>query len=115
MTSPRRKGVAEAYLIQFESLLAEAFETQNPLQDSVKALVPFAIVTVKKNDGATKLVRFWPVEVETMRDSGKPFVSRYFTDVDNNDFMLTQDRVFGGLFRGYSFFFEGVEKDRLRN
>ncbi len=116
MTTPRRKGVVEAYLVQFDRLVAEAFETQNPLRDSVKALVPFAIVTVKKTDGAEKKVRFWPVEIENRRDDGRPFVSRYFIDVDNKDFMLTQDRVFGVLFRGYEFFYEGIpEKKRLRN
>lgn len=116
MKTPRRKGVAEAYLVQFESLVAEAFETKNPLRDSVKALVPFAVVTMKKSDGAEKLVRFWPVEVEHRRDNGNPYVARYFADVNNEDFMLTQDRVFGPLFRGYGFFFEGIpERDRLRN
>ena len=115
MRSPQRKGVAEAYLVQFEQMVAEAFETQNPLRDSVKALVPFVIVTMKKTDGQEKKLRFWPVDVETSRD-GKNFVSRYFTDVNNEDFMLTQDRVFGGIFRGYSFFYEGIpEKKRLRN
>ncbi|MFN0213241.1 MAG: hypothetical protein ACKVT2_03220, partial [Saprospiraceae bacterium] len=116
MTSPQRKGVAEAYLVQFESIVAEAFETENPLRDSVKALVPFAIVTMKKTDGVEKKVRFWPVEVEVNSNTGLSSVNRYFTDVNNEDFMLTQDRVFGGLFRGYGFFFEGIpEKNRLRN
>ncbi len=116
MKTPRRKGVAEAYLVQFESLIAEAFETQNPLRDSVKALVPFVILTVKKTDGVEKKVRFWPVEIETRRDDGASYVSRYFTDLNNEDFLLTQDRVFGPLFRGYGFFFEGIpEKKRLNN
>jgi hypothetical protein len=114
--TPRRKGVAEAYLVQFEALIAEAFETQNPLRDSVTALVPFAVVTMKRTDGAEKKVQFWPVEVEYRRDDGAPYVSRYFTDVNNEDFLLTQDRVMGGIFRGYSFFYEGLpEKNRLRN
>lgn len=106
--APRRKGVAEAYLVQFESLAAESFETNNEARDSVRNLVPFAVVTMKKNDGTEKKVRFWPLEVETRRDNGMPFVTRYFTDVNNEDFLLTQDRVFGVLFRGYDFFFEGL-------
>jgi len=115
MNTPRRKGVAEAYLVQFESLVAESFETENLLRDSVKALVPFVILTMKKTDGAEKKIRFWPVEVKMSR-TGASFVERYFTDVNNEDFMLTQDRVFGCLFRGYGFFFEGIpEKKRLRN
>lgn len=114
--TPQRKGAAEAYLVQFESLIAEAFETQNPRRDSVRALVPFAIVQMKKKDGTEKKVTFWPVEIEYRTDDGRPFVSHYFTDVDGQDFMLTQDRVFGPIFRGYSFFFEGLpEKKRLLN
>jgi hypothetical protein len=116
ITSPRRKGVAEAYLVQFERLIAEAYETENPLRDSVKALVPFAVVTLKKEDGVEKKVRFWPVEVEFRPDDGQQFVARYFTDVNNEAFMLTQDRVFGPIFRGYNFFFEGMpDKKRLQN
>lgn len=116
MRTPQRKGVAEAYLIQFESLVAEGFETDNPLRDSVKALVPFAVLTMKNVGGTEKQVRFWPVEVENRRDDGQPFVSRYFADVNNEDFMLTQDRVFGPVFRGYEYFFEGMpEKSRLKN
>ncbi len=114
--TPRRKGVAEAYLVQFESMVAEAFETANPLRDSVKALVPFVILTLKKADGAEKKLRFWPVEVEVRSDNGMPFVTHYFTDVNNEDFLLTQDRVFGPLFRGYDYFFEGLpEKKRLKH
>jgi len=116
MNTPQRKGVPEAYLVQFESLVAEAFENTNRLRDSVKALIPFAVVKLKNTDGGEKTVRFWPVEVETTPDEGRPYVTRYFTDVNNEDFMLTQDHVFGGLFRGYGFFFEGLpEKQRLRN
>ncbi|MDX1943374.1 MAG: hypothetical protein SFU99_22605, partial [Saprospiraceae bacterium] len=116
MRTPQRKGVAEAYLVQYETLIAEAFETENAHRDSVRALVPFAILTLKKTDGVEKKVRFWPVETEHRRDNGAAFIVRYYADVDNKDFMLTQDRVFGKLFRGYSFFFEGVpEKDRLKN
>jgi len=116
MTTPQRKGVPEAYLIQFESLISESFETENPELDSVKNLVPFALVTLKKTDGTEKLVRFWPLEIENRRDDGAAFVSRYFVDVNNDDFYLTQDRVFGPIFRGYGFFFEGVpEKSRLKH
>jgi hypothetical protein len=116
MRTPQRKGVAEAYLVQFESLIAEAFENENAHRDSVRNLVPFAILTLKKTDGEEKKVRFWPVETEHRRDNGAAFIVRYYADVDNRDFVLTQDRVFGKLFRGYSFFFEGMpEKDRLRN
>lgn len=113
---PQRKGIPEAYLLQFENLGSEGFETSNPLRDSVTALVPFATVVVKKTNGEEKKVRFWPVDVQTDLRTGKSFVVRYFTDYNNGEaFMLTQEHVFGPIFRGYSFFFEGVEDKRLKN
>ncbi|MBP6828041.1 MAG: hypothetical protein KA165_15870 [Saprospiraceae bacterium] len=102
----QRKGVPEAYLLQFEKLGAEGYETTNPLRDSVVALVPFAVVTLQKTSGEQKQVRFWPVEVLATRE-GLQYVESYFTEVNKNTFMLTQDRVFGPIFRGYGYFFEG--------
>ncbi|MCK6693328.1 MAG: DUF4340 domain-containing protein [Thermoanaerobaculia bacterium] len=114
--SPLRKGIVEAYLLQYEKLGAEGFETDYPLRDSVTALVPFAIVSVKKTGGQEKQVRFWPVSVQYRTVGGEPFVVRYFTDVNNGEsFMMTQDHVFGPIFRGYHFFFSEPEKPRLRN
>ncbi len=114
--SPLRKGIVEAYLLQYEKLGAEGYETDYPLRDSVTALVPFAIVTLKKSDGQEKYVRFWPVNVQYTTVSGQPFVARYFTDVNKGEsFLMTQDHVFGAIFRGYHFFFSEPEKPRLRN
>jgi hypothetical protein len=114
---PLRKGIPESYLLQFESKIAEGFETTNAARDSIVALVPFAIVSLKKTTGEEKKVRFWPVDVETDKATGKSYVIRYFTDYNNGEsFMLTQDMVMGPIFRGYSFFFEDpVERNRLRN
>ena len=97
----RRKGAAEAYLLNFESLVAEGFENANPLRDSVRSLTPFAILTVFNIHGEAKVTRFWPVGEEA---SGQT-VERYFTDVNGQDFMLTQQYVFGKVFRGYNHFF----------
>lgn len=103
---PQRKGLAEGYLIQFEKLGAEAHETTNPFRDSVTTLVPFVIITVKKTDGAQKQVKFWPTETSYDPVTGKPYVHRYFAEINKEAFLLTQERVFGPVFRGYSFFFE---------
>lgn len=110
--SPQRKGVAEAYLLEFEEKVAEAFETNNPRRDSVQALVPFAIVSVKKTDGTEKRARFWPTAVERTYDTKETYVVRYFTDLDG-DFLLTQHQVFSKIFRGYNFFFEGARQPRV--
>jgi len=111
---PLRKGVPEAYILSFENLASEGFETDNPLRDSVTALVPFAIVTVKKSNGEEKQVRFWPEEVMITPDNRR-YVHRYFAETNKNAFIVIQERVFGPIFRGYSFFFEGDSGSRLRN
>lgn len=107
---PQRKGVAEGYLLQFEKLTAEAFETTNPFRDSVSRLVPFAVIDLKRTDGTQKEVRFWPTKID-YEPSGKSFVVRYFAEVDKRDFMLIQDHVFGPIFRGYSFFYNAKEAE----
>lgn len=108
--SALRKGVPEAYLIQFERLVAEGFENDNPVRDSVRMLVPFAIVEIKNLGGRVTTARFWPVEVEREPTTGKTFVVRYYTDLNfGESFLLTQHHVFGSIFRGYSFFFVGTE------
>jgi len=113
--SPQRKGVAEAYLLQFERLVAEAYETNNPAKDSVTALVPFAVVTLTKTDSTSKRVRFWPVSVEENMHDGSAFIIRYFTDLNDGEaFLLTQHHVFGKLFRDYPMFFSKGET-RMRN
>lgn len=109
-----RKGLAEAYLLHFESLVAEGFENAYPERDSISALVPFAIVTVKKTDGTEKKVRFWPTEIQINGSTGKTFVERYFAQRDE-DFLSVQDHVFGKIFRGYTFFFEGKTTPIIRN
>ncbi len=101
-----RKGAADSYTILFNSLVAEAFETHNPLRDSVTALIPFSIVTVTKKDGSRRQVKFHPVQVERDRNTGEPYVFRYFADCSWGDFMLVQQPVFGPVFRGYDYFFD---------
>lgn len=101
--TPQIKGYAEAYLLNFEKLIAEAHETNNPIRDSITALVPFAIITLKSKDAAEKKVSFWPVE--QIEQTGRTFNIRYLTDCSWGPFMLTQHHVFGPVFRGYSHFF----------
>jgi Domain of unknown function (DUF4340) len=110
-----RKGTPEAYLVQFEKRVAEAFETANTLRDSITALPPFAIITLKNTAGTEKTVRFWPADARINRDNGQVEVDRYFAEVDRKDFMLVQDRNFGPLFQGYRYFYEGKAGGRLAN
>jgi hypothetical protein len=104
--SKLRKGIADSYTVQFSRLIAEAFETHNPLRDSVSALIPFCVLTLSKTDGTQRQVKFHPVQVERDRDTGKPYVFRYFANCSWGDFMLVQHTVFGNVFRGYDYFFD---------
>lgn len=107
--NPQRKGFAEGYLLQFEQLAAEAFETQFSKRDSITSLVPFAVMTVKRDNGETRQVRYWPVEIKQNPDTQELFIERYFAEVDQQDFMLVQHRLFGPVFKTYNFFFEGAK------
>jgi hypothetical protein len=102
--TPQRKGVAEGYLLNFTQLAAEGFETNYPQRDSVQALVPFAIVTVKNTAGRVTEAKFWPQQMQMHQYEQRNYVIRYFTAVNGN-FLLTQERVFGPIFRGYQHFF----------
>lgn len=114
--TPLRKGAVESYLLQFERRGAEAFETTNPSRDSVTALVPFAIVSLKKTDGTEKYVRFWPNETKYDPLKGNYAVMRYLTDYNKGEaFFLTQQLVFSPIFRGYSYFFDEKKDRSVRN
>jgi hypothetical protein len=109
LRTPQRKGAAEAYVLGFESLIAESHESEFEQRDSVAQLVPFVIVTVRREDGTERKATFWPYEFET---SGGPnprvSINRYLTLLSDSSFMLTQQRVMGVMFRGYDYFFEGT-------
>lgn len=113
--APYREGSAEAFLIGFESLGAEAFENSTPAKDSVRQIVPFSIITVTNQQGKTTQVKLFPIfpdlDVVFEPKTGKwispngATVERYFADHSSGDFMLVQDRVFRKVLRGYDFFF----------
>lgn len=101
-----RKGAPEAYLVNFENKGAEAFETLNRDRDSIRALVPFAVVTVKSGDSTEKTTKFWPQAVLTDRKTGNNYVERFYAETPEGYFLLVQQRVFGPIFRGYDSFYE---------
>lgn len=112
---PYREGSAEAFLIGFESLVAEAFENETPAKDSVRQIIPFSIITVTNKQGKTTQAKLFPIlpdaVVTTDPKTGQwigadgATVERYFVDHSSGDFMLIQDRVFRKVLRGYEFFF----------
>ena len=101
--TPQKKGSAEAYLITFEKLGAEAVEKRNLEKDSIMNMVPFAIITLKNTQGVEKKVEFWPVD--QLEEQGRLYNIRYLAQCSWGPLMLVQHHVFGPAFRGYSMFF----------
>lgn len=101
--STQKKGSAEAYLITFEKLGAEAIEKPNAAKDSILNMVPFAIITLKNTSGTEKQVAFWPVD--QLENEGRTYNIRYLAKCSWGPLMLVQHHVFGPAFRGYSMFF----------
>jgi hypothetical protein len=107
ITLPYKKGSAENYLTGFESIVAEAYENTNPLRDTIVQRLPFAIITVRTDDGAEKVARLHPaISSNRHMESGPPVYERYLVEVfPQNDFMLLQDRLVTQVLWGYDFFF----------
>lgn len=108
------QGKVEAYLINYKSVIAEAYQNRHPDRDSISSLIPFCKINLKTNKGKETNVVFHPIF--TLDGDGQPFadsevvtgtpVERYHTIVNDQDFMLVQQRVFGELFWAYDSFFE---------
>ncbi|HHM21489.1 MAG TPA: DUF4340 domain-containing protein [Bacteroidetes bacterium] len=105
---PVENGTVEAFFVNFKKRIAESFDSEYAFKDSVKATIPFAIVSVTDTDGQEKQVTFYPYykrDAQTgVRYTG--VVERYFLDVDGKDWLLAQHRVFQKIFWPYQSFFE---------
>lgn len=103
------QGLVEGYLVNFQSVGAEAFETKNAKKDSVIQTIPFSIITLRKTDGEEQQVKLFPIyqDIPTANPNAiaGSYVERYFAEVDEEEFMLVQHRVFEKVLWGYEFFF----------
>jgi hypothetical protein len=102
------KGMAESFLQEFGSLVAENFINQYEKQDSILQMVPFSIVNVTSNKSGSKQVTFYPTYRENA-STGLPtaeVIERYFAKTSDGDFMLVQHRVFENIFWAYESFFK---------
>jgi len=100
------------YIKGFESLVAEAFENDNPKRKALISAEPFCEIEVMTTSGTLKNVKLYPVIGRQIgqNEKGAPVraaVDRYFASIDDNtDFMLVQDRVFKRVLAPISFFYE---------
>ena len=105
-----QNGLVEGFLVGFEKLMAESFDQEYAFKDSVKATIPFSIVTIKETSGNEKKATFYPY-YKLDAQTGVRYtdvVERYFTDVNEQDWLLTQHLVFKDIFWSYESFFEPV-------
>jgi hypothetical protein len=103
---PVVQSKAEAYLLGFEEVIAEAFENENPLRDSITQRIPFSIITIKTNNGSEKVITLHPAKDKTA-SGPDPVFQRYLADIEpEGDFMLVQHNLIKKVFRAYDFFFE---------
>jgi len=113
MNKPVAQGLVEGFLVNLKSIGAEAFETTNPRKDSVTQTIPFSIITLKKTNGEEQKVKLFPIYVDAPNIDASTgikladnYVDRYFAEVNDDDFMLVQHRVFEKVLWGYDFFFQ---------
>ena len=109
IAKPVSQGLVEGYLVNFQTVGAEAFETKNPRRDSVTQTIPFSIITLRKTNGEEQKVELFPIyqdipDAKTESIAGT-YVERYFAEVNEEEFMLVQHRVFEKVLWGYEFFF----------
>lgn len=106
-------GRTEAFLMGFEEIIAEAFENDNPVRDSITQLLPFSIIKISTTQNEVHKVALFPViprAVTINPDTGLPLASqpveRYFAEVNDEDFMLAQNQLVRRILWSYDFFFE---------
>lgn len=103
---------ADNYLAQFVSLGAEGLLNQYPLRDSVLALKPDCIVMLRRKDGKVRKHTYYSYDNFEIRAGNARTPAeirgqnRMFVLVNETDFYTVQNRVFGGVFRGYDEFFQ---------
>ncbi|MCB0547627.1 MAG: DUF4340 domain-containing protein [Phaeodactylibacter sp.] len=112
---PYREGSAEAFLVNFESVGAEAFRNDYSGRDSITQLVPFSIITLVNKQGDTTQVKLHPIVQENIISHDEKTgdyvlyssdIERYFADLNGKDFLLSQHLVLQKLLWGYGSFFK---------
>jgi hypothetical protein len=111
ISRPMTKGLVESYLLGYKKLGIEGFENGHPQTDSIKAALPFAIVTVKTVKGEERVLKFHPIVPKSLGGAllvsydGKTTVERYYLEASNGDLDMVQHGLFEKIFWAYEGFF----------
>ncbi len=100
-----------SYLSEFNELYGEGYDNYYEKTDSIKKLLPFATITMKKTDGSERSIRLFPMaelrdptdEVSRAQEAAL-HIQKYFVDVSNGDFMVAQQKLLKNVLRPYDFF-----------
>ena len=108
IAAPYKNGSGEQFLQGFENIIAEAFENDNPLRDSIVQRLPFSVISVRTRGGEERTLRLHPaISSNKYLNEAPPEYERYLVEVmPQNDFMLLQHRIVSRILWGYDFFFE---------
>jgi hypothetical protein len=114
--SSLRKDYLDIYLSDFNVLSSEMIIYNKVVRDSIIKMPPFAKVSYKyKGKSEEKSMTLYPVINPTYdRGDGKQGnrqkILRYYVDIDEDNFFLTQDIVMQKLLRPYEYFFDNVSR-----
>ncbi len=109
---PLSSSKIEAYLMGYENIIAEAFENENPVRDSILQLVPFSIIRLKNREAKETELKLYPIVPKGVIIDPKTGlqqygqIERFFVEYNETDFMLTQNIVINKILWAYDFFFE---------
>lgn len=101
----------ENFLIEFEKLVCESYETGNPNRQTIESTVPFMTCDIKIDDGTTKSMKFWPLknfidqEPDPRNRRSLELVERFFMSTGDGNFYLVQHRLYKNLMVTYSYFY----------
>jgi hypothetical protein len=107
-----RKDYVDIYLSDFNVLASEMIIYDKKVRDSIIKMPPFAKVTYKyKGKEKKNELTLYPV-INPSYDRGdgqqgnRQKLLRYYVDIDEDNFFLTQDIVMQKLLRPYEYFFD---------
>ena len=99
------------FLIEFEQLYSETYETGNPNEEKIKAAVPFMICDITLDDGRSESYKFWPLndfmtnDIDPESRKSLEMVERFFVQTSSDELYIVQHRVYKNLMVTYRFFY----------
>ncbi len=103
------RSVVEHYLQGFRQIGAESYENalKKEKRDSILSSLPFAIITVRNEEGKETRLRLFPIEtkVTPQPDGTTAVVERYHVDRNGEDLLLMQHNLLKKILWGYPSFF----------